>query len=213
MARHPRTSLLAPLQERILAVMLTRPSREWYRSELARELGVSPSSLQRPLAGLVRVGVVVASPDGNRVYYSVEIAHPILPELKGLVAKTSGVVIGTANDVKEIAPQSREIAKMSPEIRQRKAEIEHLCRRFHVRRLDLFGSAASESERAAQSDFDFLVEFESLPAGTYADAYFGLLEALEKLLGRPVDLVVGSAIRNPYFREAIEPTRVLLYAA
>ncbi|MCI0452367.1 MAG: nucleotidyltransferase domain-containing protein [Candidatus Latescibacteria bacterium] len=102
---------------------------------------------------------------------------------------------------------------MSPEIRQRKAEIEHLCRRFHVRRLDLFGSAVSESGRTAQSDFDFLVEFESLPAGAYADAYFGLLEALEKLLGRPVDLVVGSAIKNPYFRQAIEPTRVPLYAA
>ena len=71
--------------------MLTRPSREWYRSELARELGVSPSSLQRPLAGLVRSGVVVANPDGNRVYYAVETTHPILPELKGLVAKTSGV--------------------------------------------------------------------------------------------------------------------------
>jgi len=49
--------------------------------------------------------------------------------------------------------------------------------------------------------------------GAYADSYFGLLEALEQLFNRPVDLVVASAIKNPYFRESIERTRVLLYAA
>ena len=102
---------------------------------------------------------------------------------------------------------------MSPEVAQRKAEITKLCRRFHVRQLDLFGSSVSESKRTTESDFDFLVEFETLPPGAYSDAYFGLLEALENLLGCPVDLVVDSAIRNPYFRQAIEPTRVLLYAA
>jgi uncharacterized protein len=102
---------------------------------------------------------------------------------------------------------------MSPEIAQRKAEITQLCRHFHVHQLDLFGSAANGRDRAGESDLDFLVEFESLPVGGYADAYFGLLESLELLFGRPVDLVVNSAIKNPYFRQAIEPTRVLLYAA
>lgn len=54
-------------------------------------------------------------------------------------------------------------------------------------------------------DFDFLVEFGPLPQGGYADACFGLREGLEALLGAPVDLVVGSAIRNPYFRQSVEP--------
>ena len=102
---------------------------------------------------------------------------------------------------------------MSPEIAQRTAEIAQLCRRFSVRRFELFGSAATGTNQPGQSDLDFLVEFESLPSGAYADAFFGLLESLEKLFGHPVDLVVGSAIKNPYFRQAIEPTRVLLYAA
>ena len=46
-----------------------------------------------------------------------------------------------------------------------------------------------------------------------ADRYFGLLEALEALFGRPVDLVMTAAIKNPYFLQGIEPSRTLLYAA
>jgi hypothetical protein len=49
--------------------------------------------------------------------------------------------------------------------------------------------------------------------GHHADAYFGLRESLEALFGRSVDLVMTRAIRHPYFLEAIEPTRTLLYAA
>lgn len=102
---------------------------------------------------------------------------------------------------------------MSAVVVGRKAELERLCLRFHVRRLDLFGSAASGADRPGVSDLDFLVEFEPLPEGGYADNYFGLLEALEGLFGRPVDLVPSSAIRNPYFRKSVEQTKALLYAA
>ncbi|HEV2314649.1 MAG TPA: nucleotidyltransferase domain-containing protein [Candidatus Acidoferrales bacterium] len=102
---------------------------------------------------------------------------------------------------------------MNPVLTQRRDELKALCRRFGVRRLELFGSAAAGKDRAGESDLDFLVEFGPLPPGGYADAYFGLLESLETLFGRPVDLVVASAIKNPYFREAVERTKALLYAA
>ena len=92
-------------------------------------------------------------------------------------------------------------------------EIADLCRRHRVLSLFLFGSATRDNFDAERSDFDFLVDFESLPPGQYADAYFGLLESLERLLGRPVDLVVASAIKNPYFRQSVEQTKALLYAA
>ena len=98
-------------------------------------------------------------------------------------------------------------------IAQRRNEISELCRRYRVRRLELFGSAAGETFDPHRSDVDFLVEFEPLADGEHADAYFGLRESLESLLGRPVDLVMTRAIRNPYFLEAIAPTRTLLYAA
>lgn len=87
-----------------------------------------------------------------------------------------------------------------------------LCRRHAVRRLDLFGSAASRKDRGG-SDYDFLVEFEPLARGRYSEAYFGLMEGLQALLDAPVDLVVERAIRNPYFRKAIDAQRESLYAA
>jgi predicted nucleotidyltransferase len=93
------------------------------------------------------------------------------------------------------------------------AELERLCRIYRVHRLELFGSAATGGYRPGESDLDFLVEFEPLPPGAYADAYFDLLDSLETLVGRPVDLVVASAIKNPYFRQAVEQTKILLYAA
>ena len=102
---------------------------------------------------------------------------------------------------------------MNRAVQERQAELESLCRRYHVLRLDLFGSAAAGDERPGESDLDFLVEFGSVPPGSYADSYFGLLESLEHLFGRPVDLVVDSAIKNPYFRESVERTKAPVYAA
>ena len=102
---------------------------------------------------------------------------------------------------------------MSPMIDQHRAELAELCRRYRVVSLSLFGSAVREDFDPQNSDYDFLVDFEALPPGQYADAYFGLLEALGQLLNRPVDLVVASAIKNPYFRESVEQTKALLYAA
>jgi len=102
---------------------------------------------------------------------------------------------------------------MHPEVARHQEALERLCRQFHVRRLELFGSAATGSFRPGESDVDFLVEFEPVPFGTYVDTYFGLLEALEDLFGRPIDLVVASAIKNPYFQQSVDQTKVLVFAA
>jgi uncharacterized protein len=75
---------------------------------------------------------------------------------------------------------------MIADISSRRDELRELCRRFHVRRLDLFGSAAGEDFDPARSDLDFLVEFQ--PEALAFDIYFDLKEALEALFGRKVDL-------------------------
>lgn len=88
-----------------------------------------------------------------------------------------------------------------------------LCARYRVVRLELFGSGTGETFQPDSSDLDFLVQFQSMPPADHAGAYFGLHDALEALFHRPVDLVELQAIRNPYFLEAIEHSRIVLYAA
>jgi predicted nucleotidyltransferase len=99
-------------------------------------------------------------------------------------------------------------------IDQRRGEIAELCRRYGVRRLDVFGSAARSVDfDPAISDADFLVEFEpgiSLPA---LDQFFGLSDALERVLGRPVDMVEAGAIKNPFVLADINRAREIVYAA
>jgi len=110
-----------------------------------------------------------------------------------------------------LAVESR--ATMTALLEAKRSEIAALCRKRRVRRLEIFGSAASGSFDPQTSDLDFLVEFGPLGPGERADAYFGLLEDLQELFQRPVDLVMVRAISNPYFRRAIEQTRQVLYAA
>lgn len=100
---------------------------------------------------------------------------------------------------------------MTSEISERAKELEQLCIDYRVQRLDLFGSAVTGQYNPEESDLDFVVEFQPLPAGEYADAYFGLLESLEQLSDCPVDLIIGSAIKNPYFLQSVEKTRTAVY--
>ena len=91
-------------------------------------------------------------------------------------------------------------------------ELQAACRRFGVRRLDVFGSAATgRGFDSASSDLDLLVAFEPLPPADYANAYFGLREALEALSGRSVDLLTEVALENPHLRRRVETERRTLY--
>ena len=101
---------------------------------------------------------------------------------------------------------------MQPIIETHRAEIAALCRRFHVRQLELFGSAACGDFDSARSDIDFLVEFEALAPVSYADAWFGLREGLEALLRRSVDLVSARTVANPYLAASIAASREMVYA-
>lgn len=92
-------------------------------------------------------------------------------------------------------------------------QIEALCRTHRVKRLDVFGSAIREDFDPVRSDVDFLVEFEPDPDLNRFHAYMGLRGDLSLLLGRPVDLVMPSGVRNRYFAKEIEATREPLYGA
>jgi predicted nucleotidyltransferase len=105
---------------------------------------------------------------------------------------------------------------MHPSIQAQQEAIDALCRRYGVRRLEVFGSAAaSEDARfdSSRSDVDLLVDFAPVPEGSSADQYFGLLEELSALFRRPVDLVVERAVRNPYFLQSVNASRKVIFQA
>jgi uncharacterized protein len=97
-------------------------------------------------------------------------------------------------------------------VASKRAEIDALCRAVGVRRLDLFGSAV-DGRFDDNSDVDVLVEFDRGPGFDYFGSYFALKDGLERILGRPVDVVSATSIRNPYFRAEVMRTREPLYAA
>jgi predicted nucleotidyltransferase len=98
-------------------------------------------------------------------------------------------------------------------IEKHRQELDALCVRYGVQRLELFGSAATGSFDPSSSDLDFLIELKPTSRGELVDRYFGLLAALEDLFGRRIDLVMAGAIKNPFFLQEIESSRALLYAA
>lgn len=123
-ALFPRT------RQNILAALLLSPERRWYLSDLAQHLHVPPSSLQREMASLTEASILCREANGNRVYYSANAAHPLLPELQSLFVKT----IGLADKVRDALEPFWDQIEMA----------------------FIFGSFA-RGERTAQSDVDVLI--------------------------------------------------------
>lgn len=77
----------------IFRLLFERPGTELYLRELHRQSGLSIRPIQEELAKLKEVGLVKVRIDGNRVYYSANTEHPLFPEIRSLVEKTSGVEV------------------------------------------------------------------------------------------------------------------------
>ena len=97
------------------------------------------------------------------------------------------------------------------DIPRHREAIEALCEAVGVERLDVFGSATG-SNFGPESDVDVLVRLDR-QRGKMFTRYFDLKEGLEEIWGRPVDVVIEDGIRNPYFRDAVERSRVNVFGA
>lgn len=92
-------------------------------------------------------------------------------------------------------------------------EIIKVCKAHKVESVSLFGSAAIDAMHQ-DSDIDFLVKFsDHIDVLEYADNYFSLLDKLEKILNRKVDLVSYKSLKNPVLKKQIDQSKVDLYAA
>jgi predicted nucleotidyltransferase len=98
-------------------------------------------------------------------------------------------------------------------IEQHRPQIAELCRRYRVKKLELFGSAASGEFDPARSDVDFFYEFDETDISDIADRFFDLKEQLEAMLGHKVDMVSARDAKNPYFLAEANRHRQTLYAA
>ena len=101
---------------------------------------------------------------------------------------------------------------MPPLIAQNETALQRLCVEFGVQRLELFGSACTSAFDPNHSDLDFLVD---VPAGydfgPWMSRFVELRRRLADLFGRPVDLVMPSALENRFFLQEADKTRTVIY--
>jgi uncharacterized protein len=112
----------------ILRLLFGPEGRELHVRELERQSGLADATIRQELKKLTRLGVIVARQDGNRTYYRANVEHPLYPDIRNLVRKTSGLT-----DV----------------LREALGEAE-------IQIAFVFGSVASGAERAT-SDVDLMV--------------------------------------------------------
>jgi hypothetical protein len=92
----------------------------------------------------------------------------------------------------------------------KREEIAALCRQYGIQRLEIFGSGANGRFRPGSSDLDFVVDLGNYDE-TVGDRYLDFADALEELLGSPVDLLTERSVRNPYLKAAINRQRETVY--
>lgn len=90
------------------------------------------------------------------------------------------------------------------------SDINRLCASHKVRQLFIFGSALSD-RFGQDSDVDFIVDFEPMALSQYADNYYDLKFSLQDILQRPIDLLEAQAIKNPYFKKAVDSQKRMIY--
>ncbi|TAE78240.1 MAG: toxin-antitoxin system toxin subunit [Verrucomicrobia bacterium] len=78
----------------ILRLLFETGDQEIHLRDLARLASLSPAALQKELTSLASKELVLTRRDGNRLYYRANSSHPLFPELRGLVLKTSGITSG-----------------------------------------------------------------------------------------------------------------------
>lgn len=89
-------------------------------------------------------------------------------------------------------------------------QIKKICLREGVRSLFAFGSVIRDDFNP-ESDVDLLVDIDEQDPVHYAKKYFDLKFELEKILRRQIDLLELKALQNPYLKQQIDKTKVLIY--
>lgn len=91
-------------------------------------------------------------------------------------------------------------------------EIRATSEKYGVEKLEVFGSAMTDAFDPLRSDVDFIVHYpEGYEFGIFLSRYQDFEDELSRILQCPAQLVMTSALRNTYFRESAEETRMAVY--
>jgi len=179
--------------------------------QVARAAGLSHAGATRILGRLHETGFVTRQAVGRAMLHELDRDTAAVRDLVLPLFQAERHVFGApAHERPEPSPDARCI---NPRIRPHLAEIEDACRRHHVIAGALFGSATQPDAHVVPNDLDVLVTFAPLEPKMKAEQYAALTAELEAIMGMPVDVMVSTAIRNPYLAGEIERTKVVLYEA
>ena len=201
--------LFSKTQQRVLALLFGHSDRSFYLKEIIDWVNAGRGAVQRELEKMTAAGLVTKHTVGNRHHYQANKKCPVYKELRGVVNKTFGDQY-VLQPVVEIDDRKR--LMIGGQIKISRTALKKLAKRFHIRRLSLFGSAA-RGELTPDSDIDLLVEFEN----DRVPSLGGMVEIQDAFVnlfgGRKVDVATPSILNNPYRKRAIEKDRKELYAA
>ena len=222
-------ALFSKTQRRVLALLFGNPDRSYYANEIVRAAGAGVGAVQRELQGLAACGLLTVSRLGNQKHYRANPDSAIFEELHSIVAKVLGSADGGGRRRSGTLPRAASVPEPRPTaLRQPRAiyvvgaraaamdvpgkKIAALCRRYGVKKLSLFGSAA-RGELTPESDVDLMVEFE--PESKVSLWDMPKLQAeFSALFGRRrVELVPPEVMKNPFRRKAILADLRVLYEA
>ena len=202
-------ALFSKAQRRVLALLFGHAERSFYANEIVRAVGAGVGAVQRELEGLAAAGLVTVSRVGNQKHYQANRGSPIFDELRSIVAK---ILPSPAVPVLQQPRAEYAVRARPPRLRISRKDIAALCRKYGVRKLFLFGSAA-RGEMKPESDVDLLVEFDPASETSLWD-YPAMQEDFSRLFeGRRVELASPEILRNPFRRKAILPDLKTLYEA
>ncbi len=85
-------ALFSPVQQKVLGLLFGQPGRSFQSAELIRLANSGTGAVHRQLRRLEAAGWVIVSRVGNQKYYQANDACPAFQELRGLIAKTVGLV-------------------------------------------------------------------------------------------------------------------------
>ena len=201
--------LFSKAQRRVLGLLFGHAERSFYANEIVRAARAGVGAVQRELEGLAAAGLVTVSRLGNQKHYQANRDSPIFGELQSIVAK---VLTGPAAPVLQQPRAEYAVSARPAKLRIPKKAIAALCRKYGVRKLSLFGSAA-RGEMKPESDVDLMLEFYPASKTSLWD-YPAMQEDFSALFDhRKVEFASPEILRNPFRRKTILPDLKTLYEA